>query len=249
MRCFALAALFAAFVQSSAAHAAACNGRFDALGTARVLALDPHGVRVGMRSFPQTLPLGPKEVVLTFDDGPMPGPTDRVLAALAAQCVRATFFLIGRNAAAHPALVRRMVAEGHTIAHHSMTHPVSLARLRTAAAIADIERGIAAVERAAGVSVPFFRFPGFGQSPALLTHLERKGFAVFGADLWASDWLPMTPENELRVVMQRLNAAGRGILVLHDTRSQTARMVPALLKALKTGGWQIVHVVPTGRAP
>jgi peptidoglycan/xylan/chitin deacetylase (PgdA/CDA1 family) len=245
MRRLALAALVAAFLQSSA-HAADCGGRPDALGTARVLALDPHGVRVGTRSFPQTLPLGPKEVVLTFDDGPMPGTTDRVLAALAAQCVRATFFLIGRNAAAHPALVRRIRSAGHTIGHHSMSHPVSLARLRTNAAIADIERGIAAVERAAGggPTVPFFRFPGFGQSPALLDHLARKGFAVFGADVWASDWLPMAPEVELQLVMQRLAAAGRGILVLHDTRSQTARMLPALLKALQNGGWQIVHVVP-----
>jgi peptidoglycan/xylan/chitin deacetylase (PgdA/CDA1 family) len=241
--------LLAAFLQSSAAHAAACEHP-NPLGTSRVLALDPRGVRVGTQSFARTLALEPKEVVLTFDDGPIRGSTDRVLAALAAQCVRATFFLVGRNAAARPELVRRMLADGHTVAHHSMTHPESLARWRTDAAIADIERGIAAVERAAygkeraNRRVPFFRFPGFAHSPALLAYLERKGFAVFGADLWGSDWLPMTPETELRLVMRRLEAAGRGILMLHDSRSQTARMLPALLAALKAGGWKVVHVVP-----
>lgn len=240
--------LLAAFLHSSAAYAA-CEHP-NPLCTARVLVLDPHGVQVGTQSFARTLALEPKEVVLTFDDGPIRGTTDRVLAALAAQCVRATFFLVGRNAAARPALVRRMLADGHTVAHHSMTHPTSLARLRTAAAIADIERGIAAVERAAygkesaHPHVPFFRFPGFAYSQPLLAYLADKGFAVFGSDVWASDWLPMTPEAELRLVMRRLEAAGRGILVLHDSRAQTARMLPALLRALKAGGWKIVHVVP-----
>ena len=74
--------------------------------------------RVGRKHFPQTLPLAPKEVVLTFDDGPEPGTTGRVLDALKRECVRASFFLLGRSAAAHPALARRELAEGHTVAHH-----------------------------------------------------------------------------------------------------------------------------------
>ena len=83
-----------------AAHGAApCPGNADALGTARVLDVDAATTpRVGRKQFPQTLPLAPKEVVLTFDDGPWPGTTERVLDALRQECVRATFFLIGRNA-------------------------------------------------------------------------------------------------------------------------------------------------------
>jgi hypothetical protein len=129
---------------------------------------------------------------------------------------------------------------------------MTLARLPYAAAVANIERGIETVERAAygnahaGARVPFFRFPGLAHSTALLAHLQKKGFAVFSTDLWASDWNPMTPANELSLVLARLDRAGRGIVLLHDTRLQTARMLPALLAALKSRGWRVVHVVPAG---
>jgi peptidoglycan/xylan/chitin deacetylase (PgdA/CDA1 family) len=189
--------------------------------------------------------------VLTFDDGPWPGTTSRVLDALRHECVKATFFLLGRNAADHPDLARREVAEGHTVAHHTFSHPL-LARLSFAAAEAEIDRGIAAVETAAighagPVPVtPFFRFPGFASSPALLDRLQQRRIVVFGADLWASDWNPMSPTTELALVMSRLNATGGGILLFHDTKAQTAAMLPALLRELKRQGYRVVHTVPAG---
>ena len=230
--------------------AASCPGNADALGVERVLAVDAATTpRVGRKHFPATLPLTRKEVVLTFDDGPWPGPTDRVLEALRHECVKATFFLLGRNAADHPALVRREAAEGHTVAHHSFSHPL-LSRLSVHAAEAEIDRGIAAVEAALGrpgastPAAPFFRFPGFASSPALLDRMQQRGFVVFGADLWASDWNPMSPREELALVMQRLNAAGGGIVLFHDTKAQTAAMLPAFLRELKRQGYRVVHVVP-----
>ncbi len=235
----------------AAAGAASCPGNPDALGTERVLAVSATTTpRVGLKQFATTLPLAPKEVVLTFDDGPWPGPTTKVLDALRHECVRATFFLLGRNAAASPALVRRELAEGHTVAHHTFAHPL-LNRMSLAAAEAEIDRGMAAVERAAygaggPPKTPFFRFPGFAASPVLLDRMAARGLVVFGADLWASDWNPMTPGQELQVVLQRLNAAGRGIVLFHDTKSQTAAMLPAFLRALHARGYRIVHVVPAG---
>ena len=230
--------------------AASCPGNADALGVERVLAVDAATTpRVGRKHFPATLPLTRKEVVLTFDDGPWPGPTDRVLEALRHECVKATFFLLGRNAADHPALVRREAAEGHTVAHHSFSHPL-LSRLSVHAAEAEIDRGIAAVEAALGrpgastPAAPFFRFPGFASSPALLDRMQQRGFVVFGADLWASDWNPMSPREELALVMRRLNAAGGGIVLFHDTKAQTAAMLPAFLRELKRQGYRVVHVVP-----
>jgi peptidoglycan/xylan/chitin deacetylase (PgdA/CDA1 family) len=116
----ALCAAAATLMTSVAAAPAAECPRKDALGTSRVLAVDAATYpRMGLKSFPQTLPLGDREVVLTFDDGPWPATDHKILAALAQECVRATFFLIGRSASAHPELVRRMAAEGHTIAHHT----------------------------------------------------------------------------------------------------------------------------------
>src|SRR5579872_5234779 len=142
------AAMIAAFVPLAAA-AESCPGNPDALGTGRVLAVDAQSTpRVGRKEFPVTLPLGPKELVLTFDYGPWPATTPRILDALKHECVHATFFLVGRNAAAHPAIVRRELAEGHSVGHHTYSHPL-LAHLPLAKAQADINRGIEADEFAA----------------------------------------------------------------------------------------------------
>ena len=246
--CSAVAALMSLI---AAAEAAECP-RKDALGTSRVLAVDPASFpRVGLKSFPQTLPLGDREVVLTFDDGPWP-PTDRkILAALAQECVRATFFLIGRNAAAYPELLRKMAAEGHTVAHHSFAHP-NLKYMKPEAAIAEIDRGIAAVEAAlhgtasTTPTTPFFRFPYFESTPAALETLQKRGIAVFGADLWASDWVPMTPAQQLTLLTERLQAARKGIILLHDPKSQTAGMLPAFLRYHRDNHYRVVHLVPAG---
>jgi peptidoglycan-N-acetylglucosamine deacetylase len=229
---------------------AGCPGNPEALGTDRVLMVDPGATpRVGRKHFIATLPLAPKDVVLTFDDGPRPGTTERVLAALRHECVKATFFLVGMRATESPALVRRIFSDGHTVAHHTFSHRL-LDDIPVAAAEAEIDRGIAAVEKALidrlgpGPATTFFRFPGFASSPAILDRLARRGMVVFGADLWASDWNPMFPADQLHLVMQRLNAAGGGIVLFHDTKAQTAAMIPAFLRELKRQGYRVVHVVP-----
>ncbi len=224
----------------------------EALGTARVLSVDPAIRQVGRKQFARTLPLGPREVVLTFDDGPLPATTPRVLKALKAECVRATFFLIGRNAAASPALVRQIAAEGHTVAHHSNTHPI-MTRMGHAQALDDINKGFAADDMAllgrasAQPATPFFRFPGFAHTPELLAEMARRGIVVFGADLWASDWNVMSADQQLRLITERLDALGGGIVLFHDTKQQTAAMIPAFLRYLKTNGYKVVHIVPSSR--
>ncbi len=238
-----------AIVMAVPAAALPCPGNLQALGTARVLAVNPAAFpRIGRKHFPQTLPLAPKEVVLTFDDGPVPGTTPHVLETLRQDCVRATFFLLGRNAAAHPEIARRIAAGGHSVGHHSYSHPL-LSHLSLRAAEAEIDRGLDAIEKALGRPgnvKSFFRFPGFAASPALLKLAAERGMIVFGADLWASDWNPMTPQQELRLVTERIAAARGGIVLLHDTQRQTAAMLPGLIRWLKRQGYTIVHVVPAG---
>jgi len=245
--CSAVAALM---IFVTAARAAECSK--DALGTSRVLAVDAATYpRVGLKSFPQTLPLEDHEVVLTFDDGPWPATTPRVLAALARECVRATFFLIGKPASEHPGLVRRLAAEGHTVGHHTWTHH-NLKYMKPEAAIGEIDKGIAAVETAlhgkatTSPSTPFFRFPFFEMTPATLDILQKRGIAVFGADLWASDWIPMTPAQELKVLTDRLQVTRKGIILLHDPKAQTAAMLPAFLRYLRDNHYRVVHLVPAG---
>jgi peptidoglycan/xylan/chitin deacetylase (PgdA/CDA1 family) len=231
------------------AQAADCP-RQGTLGISRILAVDAATTpRVGLKSFPQTLPLGDHEVVLTFDDGPWPATTSRVLAALAAECVRATFFLIGKSASGHPDLVRRIAAEGHTVGHHTWQHRI-LSRIKASEAISEIDRGIIADEMAlhgvatTGPSTPFFRFPGFAMTPATLALLQSRRIVVFGADLWASDWNRMTPAQELKLLIDRLKVTGKGIILLHDTKAQTAAMLPAFLRYLRDNHYGVVHLVP-----
>ncbi|NVN86693.1 MAG: polysaccharide deacetylase family protein [Rhodopseudomonas sp.] len=253
----AIVVLAAAF--ATIAQAADCP-RPGTLGTSRVLAVDAARYpRVGLKSFPQTLPLQDHEVVLTFDDGPTSPMTEQVLAALAEECVRATFFLVGRPASHVPDLVRRIAAEGHTVGHHTWSHR-NLAHIKSSETVEEIDRGMAAVDEIdrgmvadevalhgstwSRPSTPFFRFPYFESTPALLDLLESRGIVVFGTDLWASDWELMTPARELQLITERLKVAGKGIILFHDPRPQTAAMMPAFLRYLRENHYRVVHVVP-----
>jgi peptidoglycan/xylan/chitin deacetylase (PgdA/CDA1 family) len=243
------AGLVVAMAGIAAAQAADCP-RKDVLGTSRILKVDAAATpQVGLKSFPQTLPLADHEVVLTFDDGPWPPTTTRVLAALAHECVQATFFLIGKSASEHPDLVRRIAAEGHSIGHHTWSHR-NLKHIKPNDAVEEIDRGISADEKALhGVatttpSTPFFRFPGFESTPATVDLLQSRGIVVFGADSWASDWNRMTPKQELKLITDRLEIARKGIILFHDTKAQTAAMLPAFLRYLRDNGYHVVHLVP-----
>jgi peptidoglycan/xylan/chitin deacetylase (PgdA/CDA1 family) len=252
----ALAVLLAATAPVLAQEA--CS-RPDALGTSRVMEVNPAGgLKIGLKSYPQTLALEKGEVVLTFDDGPLPATTGPILKALDDECVKATFFLVGRNAQANPTVVQREIERGHTVGHHSFSHPfITMRGLSEAAAKADLEQGFAADDRALGgpqsgvaPRTPFFRYPGFADTPELNAWLASRNVAIFGADLWASDWVDMTPQKTMELLLARLDHAGKGIILLHDTRPQTAKMLPALLRELKTRGYKVVHIVPAkGDAP
>lgn len=114
--CLGLLACMAA----QAALAADCPGHPDALGTSRTLVVDPKDhPRIGTMQYAETLPLADGEVVLTFDDGPLPRYSNQILEILASQCVKATFFLVGRQAQANPEGVRKVRDGGHTVATHS----------------------------------------------------------------------------------------------------------------------------------
>jgi len=245
----ATAIALAVLVWTAAAQAAACP-RKGTLGTSRIMAVDPAiWPRIGRRDFAQMLPLRDHEVVLTFDDGPWPATTPRVLRMLAKDCVHATFFLIGKPASEFPGIVQATAAEGHSIGHHTWMH-FSLRRMPTADAVEEIDQGISAVEMAEhGIetttpSTPFFRFPGFESTPALLDILQSRRISVFSTDLLADDWIRRTPRQELNLLVKRLKLVNRGIILLHDPQPTTAAMLPAFLHYLKEHGYRVVHLVP-----
>jgi peptidoglycan/xylan/chitin deacetylase (PgdA/CDA1 family) len=246
----ALAALSTLPLVPRCAAAAPCPP--DPLGTTRRLPVGTAGgLFVGLKSYPATLPCAEGEFVLTFDDGPWPGTTPRVLDTLACEGVRATFFLIGRNAKARPDLARRIRAEGHTVACHSWSHPWTLRQRSIAAGIEEVEKGFKSIADAIGEEpAPFFRYPGFADTAPLNDWLASRSIGVFGCDFWASDWVPMSPAQELALLSDRMRKAGRGIVLLHDTHAQTAAMLPDFLRLMKSAGKSIVHMVPgSGQGP
>ena len=230
------------------AQAADCPGHPDAIGTSRTLVVDPSAhPRLGTMQYRETLPLRDHEVVLTFDDGPLPKNSNQVLQTLADNCVKATFFTIGEQARANPEGVRKLAAAGHTIGTHSQTHPLTFHKMNLQQAQKQIDDGIdstlAAVDDPSDLA-PFFRFPGLLRSDVAEGYLASKGIQVWSTDLLADDWHHISSAAVYDLAVRRLEAKGKGILLLHDIQARTAAALPKILQTLKARGFHIVHVVP-----
>lgn len=245
---FASFLITASMGASAPVFAATCNGRTDALGVSRVIAVDPREhTRVGTMQYSETLPLADHEVVLTFDDGPLPRYTNRILDELNAECVKATFFMVGAMAKAYPAEVRRVYAEGHTIGTHSFHHPFTFHKMDEEKAGIEIDEGIAAVAAALGNPsdvAPFFRVPGLLTSKSTEAALASRGLMTWSADFPADDWKKISSAEIAKRAITRIEAKGRGILLLHDIHAHTADALPVILHELKKRGYKIVQVVP-----
>jgi peptidoglycan/xylan/chitin deacetylase (PgdA/CDA1 family) len=234
---------------AQAAPVADCPGHPDALGTSRTLVVDPREhPMIGTMQYRETLPLADHEVVLTFDDGPLPKYSNQILAILAAQCVKATFFTIGRQANANPEGVRKLVAAGHTVATHSQNHPLTFQKMPAEKFKQEIDDGIASTLAALGGDstklAPFFRIPGLLRAEGVEEYLASKGIQVWSADFPADDWRHIPPARVYDLAIKRLEAKGKGILLLHDIQPRTVAALPRILNELKARGYRIVHVVP-----
>src|SRR6478735_1270579 len=148
--------------------------------------------------------LAPGEVVLTFDDGPAPRSTRAILAALAAQCTKATFFVLGERAAEYPADVRETMAQGHTIGTHTWSH-LNIKRLSEEQAKSQIETAFTEAEKAAGKPVaPFFRYPYLSDNPAMVAYLQSRNIGQFAIDVDSFDWRSRNAKAVIHRVMASL---------------------------------------------
>ncbi|CCD98448.1 polysaccharide deacetylase family protein [Bradyrhizobium sp. STM 3809] len=232
---------------SSVAFAADCPGHPDALGTSRTLVVDPREhPRIGAMQYKETLPLKDHEVVITFDDGPLPKYSNQVLQILADQCVKATFFTIGRQAKADPEGVRKLAAAGHTIGTHSQNHPLSMNRMTLEQVQPEVDQGIAWTKAALtdpSALSPFFRVPGLLRGDAVESYAASLGLQVWSADFLADDWRSISGAKVHELAIKRLEARGKGILLLHDIHARTVAALPKILADLKAKNYHIVHVV------
>ena len=245
----AIAAALLGCATAQAARAADCPGNPNALGTSRVLVVDPteHPL-IGTMQYRETLPLADHEVVLTFDDGPLPKYSNQVLAILASQCIKATFFTIGGQANANPEGVRKLAAAGHTIGTHTQHHPLTMNKMPIEKAKQEIDDGIASTLAALNGDrsklAPFFRIPGLMRAEGVENYLSSQGIQTWSADFPADDWRHISPQRVYDLAIQRIEAKGKGILLLHDIQPRTVAALPRILATLKERGYRIVQVVP-----
>ncbi len=243
------AALLGSCLMTPQARAAECPGNPNALGTSRTLVVDPREhPRIGTMQYPETLPLADHEVVLTFDDGPLPKYSNQILAILASQCVKATFFTIGAQARANPEGVRKLIAAGHTVGTHSQNHPLTMNKMPLERVKQEVDDGIASTLAALNGDksklAPFFRIPGLMRAEVPEAYLASQGIQVWSADFPADDWRHVSPQRVYDLAIQRIEAKHKGILLLHDIQPRTVAALPRILATLKERGYRIVHVVP-----
>lgn len=235
-----------------------CPHNPNAMGSARTIEVDTAGgADLGTMQYRTTVPVGPKELVLTFDDGPNPEHTPRILDALDRHCIKATFFMVGRYAKLRPDLVQEVWRRGHTVASHTWSHPI-LSKMSYYGSVKQIDRGINAISTALsdikddnGIKAevaPFFRFPGLNHTSRLRRHLANRDIATFSCDIGTDDWRRISPRTLYKRALRMIASKGSGVVIFHDTHHRTSYMLPQILDELARRGYTTVHMVPKGDA-
>ncbi len=187
-----------------------------------------------------------RAVALTFDDGPDPAVTPRVLDALKELGVHATFFVIGERARAHPELVRRIADEGHLIGNHSWNHAALPFRTRNSIT-ADLTRTQDAIELACGVRPTWFRPPYGLRDPRVLDVARELGLRT---TLWSSsprDWQDPGVDTLIERTLSVIEPGD--IVLLHDGSAEragghpdTAAALPRLVRELRERGYEAIRL-------
>lgn len=224
------------------------------LGLCVTIAIGVISQRCGFFASPvNEVPGASGRVCLTFDDGPHPEFTARVLDLLAASGQRATFFVVGRRLERHPELARRMVDEGHELGNHTMDHAWHMSLWTVAGIAADLEATARLARQAAGVTLRLFRPPAAVLSPRIAAGAQRAGVTLVGYSARTGDGSPLVPP---RVVLARATAGLRpgAILLLHDgavagQAPASCEVLPRLLETMKQRGLTSVPLSELLRQP
>jgi peptidoglycan-N-acetylglucosamine deacetylase len=189
---------------------------------------------------------GRRCVALTFDDGPDPVDTPKLLDLLREKDVKATFFVVGKRADQYPEIVRRTFAEGHLVANHTWSHYSLFCFLTPRRLRAEIERGTESIRRSCGFRPRFFRSPVGLRHPLLAPYLEAVGLEYIS---WSIRTLDTFTANSSMIARRILNKAASGdIILLHDhlPRGTSAMLeaLPQVIDELRKRGFEFVLAGP-----
>lgn len=207
--------------------------------TGRTVTLPATTAGFGGLQYQAPLPLKRGEYLLTIDDGPNPGTTQELLGILDTNCIRATFFMVGKRAEAYAELARMIVAEGHGVGSHSWSHG-NFSQMTPDQVKAEIDRGDAAVFRAAFGTAPggahLFRVPGATGVPrdlpkAWTDYLKGRQLILASYDISPGDWQNPPPDTGFANMFR--NFPDRGVIVIHDWPSNTPELLRRTLKELE----------------
>ncbi len=193
----------------------------------------------------------PKELVLTFDDGPNTELTPQILDILKAVNARVMFFTLGPHVRENPTIVYRAAAEGHAIGSHSLTHRCLADNglcakanngtpLTFDEAVEEIRGGHQAVHDILGFVDPFFRFPYGESDPALVSYLAERQVAQMYWSIDSTDWKAQSNSVLLKGVLDQVDKNQRGIVLFHDIQRRTLEILPEFLKAIYGRGYTLV---------
>ena len=186
--------------------------------------------------------LGQNEVSLTFDDGPHPRLTPKLLNILDEYNVKATFFVLGKNAKAYPEIIEEIVRRGHKLANHSHSHH-NLPRYSFSHGVNEIETGFDEILKITDQVEPFFRFPYGAKTSALQKYLKSTDVATFFWDVDTLDWKKTNPRELLRYSTEQVFKYNNGIVLFHDVQPQTISVMRGFIEELLLNNYSFAQHV------
>jgi len=183
---------------------------------------------------------GEKVIALTFDDGPWPKNTDKILHILNKNKIKATFFFIGRNVQTFPDLAKLVVENGHAVGNHTWTHPYH--QHTPAAAAQQIDPTTELIYKLTGIKATLFRPPGGYLNNGLVTYAQSKNYVNV---MWSADSKDYAVSSQTLLKNVLNQSSPGGIVLMHDgggDRRNTVQALPEMISQLRKQGYKFVTV-------
>lgn len=182
----------------------------------------------------------PDSIAVTFDDGPLPVYTERVLDILQQHKVRAAFFCIGRNIAANPDILKRIDAEGHLIGNHSYSHTATFDLKSTSMVLQELKSTDGIIHKNIGRTPKYFRPPFGVTNPMVAKAAQQRNYTVIGWSIRSLDTVIKNPEKLLARITKPLQ--GGDIILFHDHSESMISILPAFLEHVSKIGLKVVRI-------